>query len=209
MPAPSLSRIRREVVACRRCPRLVDYVDGLRERYPDYWCRPVPGFGDANAWLAIVGLAPGLHGANRSGRPFFMDASGEWLYGELERRGSWDGKRLAGVCILNAVKCVPPQNRPDTQEQDECRPFLVQELAALRHARVVLTLGAIAHRAVLRAWELQPLSARPFRHGAVYRIEQRPVLLASYHPSRQNTNTGVLTKPMWRAVFSRAEKLRT
>src|SRR5512139_1700395 len=136
-----LRRLEGEIPACARCPRLVEFLGGLRARHPDYWNRPVPGFGDRGAWLAIVGLAPGMHGANRSGRPFYMDASGEWLYGELERRGHWDGERLSGAYILNAVKCVPPGNRPSTEEQTRCRPWLEQELAALARVRVVLALG--------------------------------------------------------------------
>jgi uracil-DNA glycosylase family 4 len=196
-----------EIPSCARCPRLVGFLAGLRDEHPDYWNRPVPGFGDRGAWLAIVGLAPGMHGANRSGRPFYMDSSGEWLYGELERRGLWDGERLSGVYILNAVKCVPPGNRPTTDEQTQCRPWLERELAVLPSARVVLALGSIAHAAVLRSWAVRPLARHPFRHGAVTRLPDRPPLLASYHPSRQNTNTGVLTRPMWRATFDRATRL--
>ncbi|MCP4006212.1 MAG: uracil-DNA glycosylase [bacterium] len=203
-----IQHISRQVIACRRCPRLVAFTDGLRHDYPDYWNKPVPSFGDRDAWLGIVGLAPGLHGANRSGRPFFMDASGKWLYGELERRKSWDGEHLDGAFILNAVKCVPPQNRPTGPEQEECRVWLDREFEALKKLRVVLALGGIAHRAVLRSWGMSPLSAYPFAHGAHYEIEGRPTLLTSYHPSRQNTNTGRLTLPMWRAIFERATRLR-
>jgi uracil-DNA glycosylase family 4 len=133
-----------------------------------------------------------------------MDASGEWLYGELQRRELWDAKKLSGVYILNAVKCVPPQNRPNALERDRCRGWLAEELDELSSARVVLSLGSIAHDAVLKAWGVRPLSRYPFEHGALYRIETRPALLASYHPSRQNTNTGVLTRAMWRRVFQRA-----
>ncbi len=202
-----LRAIGHEVVRCERCPRLARYLQRCRAEHPDYWARPVPGFGDGNAWLAIVGLAPGYHGANRSGRPFWIDASGEWLYGELERQGLWDGERLRGAFIVNAVKCVPPQNRPTGAEQDACRPFLERELETLRRARVVLALGGIAHRAVLRAWRVTPLSSRPFGHAVVHRIDARPALLCSYHPSRQNTNTGVLTRRMWSAIFRRARRL--
>ncbi len=206
MSARALRSIEREVPACTRCPRLSRYLALLRERHPDYWCKPVPSTGDRRAWLAIVGLAPGLHGANRSGRPFYMDASGEWLYGELERRGLWDGEVLDGVYILNAVKCVPPENRPSTDERERCRPWLSAELGALGSARVVLALGAIAHAAVLRCWEALPLSARPFAHGGLYRIDGRPALLSSYHPSRQNTNTGTLTPAMWSRIWQRARR---
>jgi uracil-DNA glycosylase family 4 len=203
----SLGRIRRDVIACTRCPRLASYLAECRAAHPDYWARPVPGFGDPRAWLVIAGLAPGYHGANRSGRPFWLDASGEWLYGELERRGWWDGEHLKGAYIVNAVKCVPPGNRPSGEEQDSCRPFLERELALLRSARVVLALGSIAHGAVLRAWGVRPLATCRFAHGALHQLPGRPALLCSYHPSRQNTNTGVLTRSMWRAIFARAESL--
>jgi len=203
----SLERLEREIPACSNCPRLADFLASLRTRHPDYWNRPVPGFGDRGAWLAIVGLAPGLHGANRSGRPFFMDASGEWLYGELARRRLWDGERLKGVYILNAVKCVPPKNQPTREEQSRCQPWLARELAALADARVVLALGQIAHRAVLRCWDARPLARHPFGHGVAERLPGRPALVASYHPSRQNTNTGVLTRAMWRSVFARVTRL--
>ena len=193
---------------CTRCARLGDYLRELRELHPNYHNRPVPGFGDPNAWLVIVGLAPGRHGANRSGRPFWLDASGEWLYGALGRRGFWDGERLTGAYILNAVKCVPPQNRPLGAELDRCRGWLAGELALLERAEVVLALGALAHGSLLRVWGARPFSRHPFRHGAVYRIDGRPALLASYHPSRQNTNTRVLTRRMWSAIFRRAERLR-
>ena len=208
MSAQTLRCIEREVPGCTRCPRLVAYLKQLRKRYPEYWCRPVPGFGDRRAWLVILGLAPGLHGANRSGRPFYMDASGEWLYPALERLGLWDGRKLIGTYILNVVKCVPPGNKPIASELDCCRHWLEQELAALTSARAVLTLGSIAHNSLLKTWGLRPLSRYPFKHGARYTIEGRPALLASYHPSRQNTNTGVLTRPMWRHIFDHAAKLR-
>jgi len=202
-----LCEIERDVPGCARCPRLAGYLAELRVRHAGYWNRPVPGFGDRRARLAIVGLAPGLHGANRSGRPFFMDASGEWLYGELGRRGLWNGERLRSVYILNAVKCVPPQNRPTSAEQARCRPWLERELAALQDARVVLALGQIAWLAVLRSFGVRPLVRHPFAHGALFAGADGPPVLASYHPSRQNTNTGVLTRAMWRAIFSRAERL--
>ena len=207
MSVAALRRLEREVPECKRCPRLGAYLGELRERHPDYWNSPVPGFGDRRAWLAIVGLAPGLHGANRSGRPFWLDASGEWLYGELERQGLWDGERMTGAYLLNAVKCVPPQNRPNGAEQAACRPWLTRELAALGSLRVVISLGSIAHAAVLRSWEARPRKRYPFGHCTLHRIDGHPPLLSSYHPSRQNTNTRVLTRPMWRAVFRRARRL--
>jgi uracil-DNA glycosylase family 4 len=202
-----LRALAREVQGCSSCPRLAGYLAECRAQHPDYWAKPVPGFGDPAARLVIAGLAPGYHGANRSGRPFWLDASGVWLYGELERRGLWDGERLNGVYIANAVKCVPPGNRPTTEEQATCRPFLIRELAALSRARLVLALGSIAQRAVLTSWQARPFSRHPFGHGALQRIPERPPLLCSYHPSRQNTNTGVLTRRMWSAIFERAQKL--
>ncbi|MGH7291451.1 MAG: uracil-DNA glycosylase family protein, partial [Myxococcota bacterium] len=122
-------------------------------------------------------------------------------------RGLWDGERLSNVYILNAVKCVPPGNLPTGDEQTRCRPWLERELAALPEMRVVLALGRIAHAAVLRSWRVLPLARHPFAHGQVERMPGRPALLSSYHPSRQNTNTGVLTRPMWRSVFARAARL--
>jgi uracil-DNA glycosylase family 4 len=136
-----------------------------------------------------------------------MDASGEWLYGELERLGLWDGRRLSGVIILNAVRCVPPGNRPPTDEVDRCRSWLVAELEALRDVRVTLALGSIAHRTLLRLAVARPLARYPFRHGALYRLAGHPLLLTSYHPSRQNTQTGVLTRSMWRGILRRAVRL--
>ena len=132
---------------------------------------------------------------------------GARLYGELERLGLWDGRVLRGAYILNAVKCVPPKTRPTGAEQAACRPWLRDELAALSTARVVLALGAIAQRAVLRCYGTRPLARHPFAHGALHRIDGRPPLLSSYHPSRQNTNTGVLTRRMWRAILRRALRL--
>lgn len=209
MSAGALRHLEREVPGCARCPRLQGYLGELRARHPDYWNRPVPGFGDRRAWLAIVGLAPGLHGANRSGRPFWMDASGEWLYGELERQGFWLPERetLQGAYLLNAVKCVPPANRPTADEQRTCGRWLERELAELAGVRLVVALGSIAHAAVLRSWNVRPRARYPFAHGALWRIDGRPPLLSSYHPSRQNTNTGVLTRRMWSGIFRRAVRL--
>lgn len=201
-----LLEIERRIPGCRRCPRLAAFLATARARHPDYWNRPVPGFGDRRAWLVIVGLAPGMHGANRTGRPFQGDASGEWLYGSLARAGLWDGRRLRGAYIANAVKCVPPGNRPSGDELRACRPWLVEELALLDRAQLVIALGQIAHRAVLQSWGLAPLSRFPFSHGSLLRTPGRPPLLASYHPSRQNTNTGTLTRTMWGRIWSRAAR---
>ena len=205
--ASPLELLEREISACSDCPRLAGFLASLRTQHPAYWNKPVPGFGDPAARIVIVGLAPGMHGANRSGRPFFMDASGEWLYGELARRGLWADEQLSDVYIVNAVKCLPPANKPTSDEQARCRPWLEREFAALPSARVLLALGRIAHGAVLRCWNAAPLARHPFAHGRVDQLPGRPALLASYHPSRQNTNTGVLTRAMWRAVFEHAIRL--
>jgi len=206
MPRPALRQIEREIPRCRRCPRLAAFLDDSRVRRPDYWNRPVPGFGDPRAWLVVVGLAPGMHGANRTGRPFQGDASGEWLYASLGRTGLWDGRRLRGAYVVNAVKCVPPGNRPVAAELDACRPWLADELAGLARARLVLALGRIAYQAVLRSWGVAPLARYPFAHATLHRVPGRPPLLVSYHPSRQNTNTGTLTPPMWDGIWRRARR---
>jgi uracil-DNA glycosylase family 4 len=212
---PVLARIARKVVGCRRCPRLVRYLDDCRARWPDHRCRPVPGFGDSRPRLVIVGLAPGIHGAGRSGRMFTFDSSGAWVYGMLHEVGlasrpvserPGDGLKLPGVYITAAARCAPPGNRPLPAELTACRPYLEAELAHLTGARVVLALGRIAHDSVLRVFQARP-AAYPFSHGAEHRLPDGRVLLDSYHPSRQNTNTGVLTRPMWRAVFRRARAL--
>ncbi len=206
MSTQEMRSLESRIPRCRRCPRLVSFLADCRDRHPDYWARPVPGFGDRRAWLVVVGLAPGMHGANRTGRPFQGDASGDWLYGSLGRAGWWDGERLRGVYIANAVKCVPPQNKPSADEIGACRPWLARELDALDRARVVIALGRIAQQAVLRAWDVAPLSAHPFAHAAWTRLPGRPPLLSSYHPSRQNTNTGTLTPAMWAGIWRRARR---
>ena len=212
---PVLARIARVVVACRRCPRLVRYLDACRERWPDHRCRPVPGFGDAQPRLIIVGLAPGIHGAGRSGRMFTFDSSGAWLYGMLHEVGlasrpvserPGDGLQIPGVYITAAAHCAPPGNKPLPMELATCRPYLESELRHLTGARVLLALGRIAHESILRIYGLKP-SQVPFGHGSEHRLADGRMLLDSYHPSRQNTNTGRLTRPMWRAVFRRAKLL--
>jgi uracil-DNA glycosylase family 4 len=212
---PVLARLARQIRACRRCPRLVSYLDQARVKWPDHRCRPVPGWGDERPRLVIVGLAPGLHGANRTGRMFTFDSSGAWLYGMLHEvglasrpisKGPGDGLRLRGVYIAAAARCAPPGNKPQPAELRACRPYLGSELSHLTGARLILSLGRIAHDAVLRCLELRP-SDFPFGHGAEYRLPDGRRLLDSYHPSRQNTNTGRLTRQMWRAVFRRAAVL--
>ncbi|WP_157217693.1 uracil-DNA glycosylase [Flavisphingomonas formosensis] len=197
---------------CPLCPRLAAFREEQRAAHPDWFNAPVPSFGDADAWLAIVGLAPGLQGANRTGRPFTGDASGALFYGTLlkfclaegEFRGeSSDGLRLRGVYVVNAVRCVPPQNKPVPSEIHACRPFLDAELAALPALRVVIALGQIAHQSAIKAIGGK-LPKYPFGHLAEHRLPNGIRLIDSYHCSRYNQNTGRLTPAMFEAVFTRA-----
>jgi uracil-DNA glycosylase family 4 len=199
---------------CKRCPRLSKFLRQVASDYPDYYARPVPAFGDPRARLLIVGLAPGMHGANRTGRPFTGDYAGILLYQTLYEFGfgsrpvsesATDGLKLKGCRISNAVKCLPPQNKPVTAEIRNCNVFLQAELNALPDTAVILALGKIAHDAVLRAFA-QPLAAYRFGHGAEHRIGGR-TLLDSYHCSRYNTQTKRLTEEMFRAVVARAREL--
>lgn len=199
---------------CRRCPRLKDFLDEVAAEHPDYHAAPVPAFGDPRARLLIVGLAPGMHGANRTGRPFTGDYAGILLYRTLYEFGfsncpvsesADDGLKLSGCRITNAVKCLPPQNKPKTDEIRTCNAFLQAELAALPGDAVILALGKIAHDAVLRALA-KPLSAYRFAHAAEHHTE-RFRLLDSYHCSRYNTQTRRLTDEMFRTVVGRAREL--
>lgn len=195
-----------EIHGCTRCPRLAAFLRESRETRPGYWSRPVSGFGDPEARVFILGLAPGYHGANQHGRVFTGDDSGRWLWGALHELGVCSHANctrgdqpleLSGVYISNAVRCVPPQNRPTTGELNDCRDFLRRELELLPHVRVVVALGKLAHDSYLKLRGVK-LASLSFRHGAVHRFPEAPTLLVdSYHPSRQNTNTGVLTWPMW------------
>jgi uracil-DNA glycosylase family 4 len=196
---------------CRACPRLAKFLDEVRSKYPVYYAKPVPPFGATRVSLLIVGLAPGMHGANRTGRPFTGDYAGILLYKTLHKFGFAsqdgsddpdDGLELLDCRITNAVKCLPPENKPEPAEVRECNRFLAHELQEV-HPRVVLALGAVAHRAVLMALK-QKLSAFPFVHGARYDVPADGGTLAlfdSYHCSRYNTNTGRLTDAMFEAVF--------
>jgi uracil-DNA glycosylase family 4 len=211
---------------CRLCPRLAAYREQVarvkKREYADwtYWGKPVPGFGDPDARLLLVGLAPGAHGSNRTGRMFTGDASGDWLYQALYRfgfanqalsRSADDGLRLTDCYITAAVRCVPPGNKPTPTELATCRRYLRQELALLPQVRVVLALGRVGHEAWLRAaswWErLEPERRPRFQHGAACRLPDGTWLVSSYHPSRQNTNTGKLTRRMWYGVFRRVRRL--
>ena len=192
-----------ELRNCSRCARLVAFREQQRAKYPDYHNRPVAAFGDNNARLLIIGLAPGLHGANASGRPFSGDSSGDLLFGELSRHGfastaksrDTDGLGLIGCRITNAVKCVPPQNRPLSAEIHACGRYLRAEIADLPGGSVMLALGAIAHRAVLRALSLK-LSHYGFHHGEEYLLPGGLRLIDCYHPSLYNQNTGRINAAM-------------
>ena len=200
---------------CPRCPRLVAFREELRGEFPEWWNAPVPAFGDPQAWLAIVGLAPGKHGANRTGRPFTGDYAGELLYATLAKFGlsegefaadRGDGLRLTGAVILNAVKCLPPANKPEPAEIAHCRPFLEASLAALPKVRVIIALGQIAHVAAARALGLKPSEAK-FAHGVEHRA-RAVTLLSSYHCSLYNQNTRRLDAAMFERVFERATEIK-
>jgi uracil-DNA glycosylase family 4 len=198
---------------CRACPRLANFLDDVRTRHPDYHARPVPAFGDPAPELLIVGLAPGLHGANRSGRPFTGDYAGILLYATLHKFGYAsrpesisvdDGLVLSGCRITNAVKCLPPANKPEPGEIRECNRYLASELALLPEKATILALGQIAHQAVLRALGLK-LKDHPFAHGSDHRLPGGRRLVSSYHCSRYNTQTRRLTPEMFEAVFTRIQ----
>jgi len=224
-----LDAIERAVVACRRCPELVAYRELIarekRRAYRDhaYWGKPVPAFGDPRAQVVLVGLAPGAHGSNRTGRMFTGDGSGEWLYRALHRAGFAsqpvatgrdDGMQLIDTLITAAVRCAPPGNKPSTEERERCFPYLAAEFDVLHDVRVIVTLGKVAddavHRLVKRVGSYRTPRAT-FKHGAETTIAlphaPEVTVLASYHPSRQNTQTGVLTEVMLDAIFARARVL--
>jgi len=197
---------------CALCPRLVDFRNATRTRQPDWFNAPVPSFGDAGARLLIVGLAPGLQGANRTGRPFTGDYAGDLLYATLLEygfaSGSYqarpdDGLTLTDCRISNAVRCVPPQNKPLPVEIGNCRPFLSATIAAMLRLRAIVALGRVAHDTVLKTLNLRAAAA-PFAHGAVHQAGHVR-LYDSYHCSRYNTNTGVLTTDMFRKVFAKVK----
>lgn len=222
----SVAGVARAITACEACPRLIAHCREVarvkRRAYADetYWGRPVPGFGDPRARVLLVGLAPGAHGANRTGRMFTGDSSGDWLYDALYRSGfasqpasvhRGDGLTLRDCYIAAAGRCAPPGNKPLPEELARCRPYLAAEIALLTRVRVVVALGRIGHEAYLRAsgwWERLAPRARPaFGHGAEAVLPDGRVLIASFHPSRQNTQTGRLTRAMWQSVFDRARAL--
>ncbi|MFT5501865.1 MAG: uracil-DNA glycosylase family 4 [Woeseiaceae bacterium] len=195
---------------CRQCPRLAQFLDKVKAKYPDYYCGPVPPFGQADARFMIVGLAPGMHGANRSGRPFTGDHAGIMLYETLHEFGfsshaestaADDALRLIDCRITNAVKCLPPDNKPVGAEINTCNTFLVNELATLDPSSVVLALGGIAHRAIIKAVGGRQADFK-FAHAARHELPGRFTMVDSYHCSRYNTNTRRLTVDMFRNVFS-------
>ena len=199
---------------CRACPRLAAFLDKVNGRYPDYYCAPVPPFGAPDARFLVVGLAPGMHGANRTGRPFTGDHAGILLYQMLHRHGfssrdssvsADDDLRLLDARITNAVKCLPPENKPVGAEINTCNAFLAAELQGLPEGSVVMALGGIAHRAVVKAMGLRQADYK-FGHAARHDLGAF-TMLDSYHCSRYNTNTGRLTEPMFDAVFAEARKL--
>ncbi len=200
---------------CRRCPRLAGFLDEVRARHPDYHARPVPAFGDPRARLLVVGLAPGMHGANATGRPFTGDHAGILLYRTLfefgfasgpESVSADDGLRLRDCRITNAVKCLPPQNKPVGAEINSCRDFLAAELEGLPPGAVIVALGSIAHRSVVAGLGLRQKDC-VFAHAAEHALPGGRTLLDSYHCSRYNTQTRRLTEPMFQAVFARARQL--
>jgi uracil-DNA glycosylase family 4 len=197
---------------CPYCPRLTQFRAANAKTYPDYFNAPVPSFGSSDARLLIVGLAPGLKGANRTGRPFTGDWAGDLLFSALLKHGlacghygerADDGLTLVDCAITNAVRCVPPENKPLPIEIKTCRPFLVAQILSMGHLRAILALGKIAHDTVCDVLGAKK-SAHPFKHGVSYGIE-RLTLISSYHCSRYNTNTGVLTEAMFDAVVKRAK----
>jgi uracil-DNA glycosylase family 4 len=202
---------------CPLCPRLVDFRHLLRAEHPDWWNAPVPAFGDPQAWLAIVGLAPGMWGANRTGRPFTGDHAGHLFFRTLLKFGlaegdyretAEDGLRLAGCVVLNSVKCLPPQNRPLPVEVAACRPYYEAALARLPNVRIMVALGQIAHGNAVRTAGGAP-SAFKFGHLAEHLLPGGRILIDSYHCSRYNQNTGRLNAAMFEAVFARALELRS
>jgi uracil-DNA glycosylase len=221
----SLPALAAEITACRRCPRLVGWRERValekRRAYRDetYWGRPVPGFGDPAARLVVVGLAPAAHGANRTGRMFTGDRSGDFLYAALfraalashpESRRRDDGQTLTGVYITAPCRCAPPDNKPTPEELAACRPFLDREIALLASARVFLALGAIGYHAVREIAGSRPREVPPFGHGVEATVTiggRAAVVVASYHVSQQNTQTGRLTEAMFDAVLARALSL--
>jgi len=234
-PSSGLESLQRRVIECRKCPRLVAYLQEVEKNKPkrfkdwDYWSRPLPSFGDPDAKILIIGLAPAAQGGNRTGRMFTGDRSGEWLFGALHRFGFAnqpnslrrnDGFVLDRCYITATIRCAPPGNRPLPEEIENCRPYFLEELDLLKEVNVLITLGQIAFTQALRSlrmkgFEIPPLS---FGHGKVYEVSVNEVLrtpnsrlrtvclITTYHPSQQNTQTGKLTRPMFHHIFKMAKE---
>jgi uracil-DNA glycosylase family 4 len=224
--AAHLAELNARLVACRRCPRLVAWREDVsrvkRAAFADqeYWGRPVPGFGDPEAWLLVVGLAPAAHGANRTGRMFTGDRSGDWLYRALHKArvasqassaARDDGLELHGAYVTAAVRCAPPGNRPKSAERDNCSEYLERELDLLARVRVVVALGGFAYEGILRVLGDRghevPVPRPPFAHGCEVPLGGELTVIASYHPSQQNTFTKRLTEPMFDRIWRRALEL--
>ena len=210
--------LNKQIIRCNRCPRLIGYINQVakikvrRFRNKPYWGRPVPGFGDIHAHLLIIGLAPGAHGANRTGRMFTGDSSGDWLIKALYETGfanqpisqsRTDGLILRDVFISAPIRCAPPKNRPTATEIANCTGFLLKEVELLKNIKLVLALGRIAFDACLHYLYPDVKPNPTFQHGGIYEFSQYPLLMASYHPSRQNTQTGRLTWDAWKTIFTR------
>ncbi|MEW6287490.1 MAG: uracil-DNA glycosylase [Chloroflexota bacterium] len=215
-----LEKLNQEIIACRKCPRLTAWREEVartkRKAYQgqEYWGKPVPGFGDPNARVLVVGLAPGAHGSNRTGRQFTGDASGNFLFSALHRAGfanqasaesRSDGLLLKDMYITASARCAPPANKPSPEELDNCQPYLERELAILR-PKVIVCLGRIAFERILRIYSARS-PARKFAHGAAYRLKDGTWILCSYHPSQQNTLTGKLTVTMFDDIWQKAKDL--
>ena len=205
---------------CDQCPRLAQFLEDVREQYPDYFAKPVPAFGDENARLCIVGLAPGMHGANATGRPFTGDHAGILLYQTLYKYGfasapeslsADDGLKLINCRITNAVKCLPPENRPSAEEFSTCRPYLEKELQALKDLRVIIALGHGAHKSLLRLVQAQGLIKRmsevPFGHGSSFLLSNGLRLVGCYHTSRYNVQTGRMNNQMFLELLGQVKSL--
>ena len=216
----TLNELHREVIACRKCPRLVAWREEVartkRKAYMDwdYWGKPVPGFGDPKARVLVVGLAPGAHGSNRTGRNFTGDASGKFLFPALYRVGFAnqpdatsrdDGLELTDMYITASGRCAPPKNKPTTEELNNCQPFLEREIELL-NPKVIVALGRIAFERLLRIY-FEPKSGKKFAHGATFKLEAGPWLVCSYHPSQQNTLTGKLTVEMFDDMWTQVKEL--
>ena len=216
----SLNKLNAEIISCRKCPRLVEWREEVartkRKAYLkyDYWGKPVPGFGDSKARILVVGLAPGAHGSNRTGRQFTGDASGNFLFPALFRAGFAsqpesvsrdDDLTLKDMYITASGRCAPPQNKPKTEELNNCQPYLEHEIEILQ-PKVIVCLGRIAFERILRIYS-EPKADKKFSHGATYRLDSGPWLVCSYHPSQQNTLTGKLTIEMFDAMWKQVKSI--